>query len=113
MKLVAYNDCGVDSVVKQINIIAVSIKEVSGINGIMIFPNPTNDNVNIQFNTEENTNVEIKLLNSLGQCLWTDSQILNDGSYHNKISLKGFAKGFYLINISTGKGSITKRLIYY
>ncbi|MCF8297399.1 MAG: PKD domain-containing protein [Saprospiraceae bacterium] len=113
VKLVAYNGCGVDSITKQINIVAASIKEISGINDISIFPNPTNGNVNIQFTTDDNSNVEIKLLNTLGQCLWSETPNLINGNYQNQISLKGYAKGVYLISISTEKGLSTRKLIYY
>lgn len=113
VKLIAYNACGVDSISKQVNVGSVSIKELSGIEEISIFPNPTNDNVNIQFKTDDFSNVEIKLLNTLGQCLWSETPKLLDGNYKTQLSLKGYSKGVYLLTISTGNGSTTRKLIYY
>ncbi|MFC2111047.1 C25 family cysteine peptidase [Bacteroidota bacterium] len=113
VKLISYNNCGADSIIKAVNVGSVSIKELSGIEDIMIYPNPTKDNVNIQFNTNAISKVEIKLLNTLGQCLWLNSPELSNGSYNKQLSLKGFSKGVYLITISTEDGSITRKLIYY
>ena len=73
------------------------------LSGISILPNPTNGILNITTAKKAN----YRLLNIRGQVL--KKGILISGK--SKIDVLSFAKGIYLLNIKTNKGSFTKKMV--
>ena len=71
---------------------------------VTIYPNPTNDIINLSYPDYLQIN-KIELYNNLGQ-------LINRGnSSVNKISLEGSAQGVYFVKIYSSEGIINKRLI--
>ena len=73
-------------------------------NYFKMFPNPTNGN-NIYFSVTEAATIHI--YNVLGKMVAT-SEVTKS---KNSINISDFAKGIYLLKISSGKQFITKKLI--
>jgi hypothetical protein len=69
-----------------------------------MFPNPTNGN-NIYFSVTEDATIHV--YNILGK-LMQSSEVTKS---KNSINISDFAKGIYLLKISSGKQFITKKLI--
>jgi hypothetical protein len=69
-----------------------------------MFPNPTNGN-NIYFSVTEDATIHV--YNVLGK-LMQSSEVTKS---KNSINISDFAKGIYLLKISSGKQFITKKLI--
>ncbi len=68
-----------------------------------IFPNPAKDFINIYFGTEQNTNINIEIFNSLGQIVYSFNKTnLINGSHDIKIDTKLFEKGVYICKLQTG-----------
>jgi len=78
-----------------------------------VYPNPAHNNVNIEFNSTENQNLEISLIDMLGQILWKDELSNFEVKYSQQINLNKFAKGVYYIKISSKSGATVRKLIYY
>jgi len=72
---------------------------------INIYPNPTTDQLYIELDRLEGT--ELELFDIYGQQLAKEA--LN-GSRH-QLNLKGYSKGLYLINIHTTEGVVSKRIM--
>ncbi len=71
-----------------------------------IYPNPSNGeviNIETDFDFEE-----IKLINTNGQIIQT---IKNTNSSDHFYQLKGLPKGFYFLKLTTGKTSVTRKVI--
>lgn len=66
---------------------------------VSVFPNPTQNNVNLTFNENVN-NVEVSLFNSVGKLLYNKKLI---GNYNLEVSLP-IEKGVYFIKIETDLG---------
>lgn len=82
-----------------------STKQLNLNSTIKIFPNPTSDNLNIEFeNTEQR---ELMIFNQVGQ------QVLNKISNETTVilNLEQLPKGFYVLTIRTQKGTFTKKII--
>jgi subtilase family serine protease len=75
-------------------------------NDYLIYPNPSNGKVNIQF-FDEGTTYSIQLINSAGQIL---IQRKND-SLHETIDLSNVSRGIYYVKVSDGKYSRTDKVI--
>ena len=73
------------------------------LSGISILPNPTSGILNITAVEK----ADYRLLNIKGQVL--KKGILATGE--SKINISSFAKGIYLLNIKTNKGSFTKKVV--
>jgi hypothetical protein len=70
---------------------------------IRMFPNPTHDILEIDFLKSNQDKVSLQLTNSLGHILYTNEIHLNGKSYVEKINMKGFTNGIYMLNIQQSK----------
>ncbi len=82
-----------------------STKQLKLNSNIKIFPNPTNDVLNINFENKEQR--ELIIFDQLGKV------VLNEVSNETNIilNLKPLAKGFYILAIQTKEGRFTKKII--
>lgn len=78
-------------------------------NSVSVFPNPAQDLCTIQTAIEIGQPLQIQLFDSQGKRL----QIQNwtPGSTSYSLNLRGYAAGVYFVQIHTGQGSVTKKLI--
>jgi hypothetical protein len=81
-------------------------------NSLKIFPNPTFDVINVQFNQKEKSNVNISLYNLEGQIiqLFTNTE-MTEGEKQFTFSLdNSLAKGNYLLKIESRNQNIVKQI---
>ncbi|MEY2630155.1 MAG: hypothetical protein RLZZ469_1052 [Bacteroidota bacterium] len=77
----------------------------SDLNSVAVYPNPTNDIINIQ---SEVTLEEIEIITINGQVLQQIKQpILNDNTY----TISNLPKGFYFIKLANANQSVTKKVL--
>lgn len=79
--------------------------DISDEHQVLIFPNPANDNFTIKSNE---TIKEIAIFNLLGQKV---KSIKMENSKSIAVDISSFDKGVYMVNISTGKKTITRKII--
>lgn len=97
--------------------VTVEIKDCTGIDefgtsiGIDIFPNPNNGIFNLEFNTAENKNLNIKVVSITGVLVYHKENILVNGSATEQINLNEFAEGIYSVFVSSEEHTINKKLI--
>ena len=96
------------SIEQQFTISVVDVQETLSnedfkLSGISILPNPTSGALNITIVEK----ADYRLFNIKGQVL--KKGILISGK--SKINISSFAKGIYLLNINTDKGSFTKKVV--
>ena len=88
------------------------IAENEGINGLQIYPNPTEDKLNIKFVLRDKVpDLSISILNILGEKVYSESLKNFEGKYNRSIDLTDYQKGIYLLQITSEKGSITKKIV--
>ncbi len=76
-----------------------------------IYPNPAVDNVAIAFQTTEETNITISIVNTVGQVVYTNTiSNVQPGRTVEDVNTSDFANGLYLVNITSDSGNITKKL---
>ena len=91
----------------KVNIVASSGLEENNLDGLSIFPNPTNDFITIDLTSGNAIVNEIKLVDLTGKTLLT-STIINNSS---KLDLQMLSSGVYHVIVNTNLGSVTRKII--
>lgn len=101
---------GVSGIYKWDPSILTSIPQVNPTlsDEIKVYPNPTQDIVNIEFTVVPNTKVEVNLYNVLGENVL--SKVINSNTNIAQLNLSGNKSGIYLLTIDNGSKRITKRI---
>ncbi len=89
----------------------VSIIDVNDPFGINIFPNPSDGDFTIEFNTQRNSNFVIKMSNAIGQVVYTET-VPGTGARITKIvRIKDLETGMYNLQITAGTDEMVKKVI--
>lgn len=75
---------------------------------VKIYPNPSTDRINVQFEDRLNGSVNYTIINLLGSERLKGNVISNQGSIYIEHDL---IQGIYFIELETNRGSITKRFM--
>ena len=90
-----------------------AITDVSINKKLIIFPNPTNDIITIKFESKTLQNIDIKIVNSLGQNIFENTISYYIGTLTEKVNLSSFPEGLYFVKITIDNGkSITERIAH-
>ncbi len=81
------------------------------INNLDIYPNPSRDVFNITFTSEDVQNLEVSVINVVGEVVYTENLQQFVGEYTKSINLEENAKGVYFLEITTNNGVVNKKLI--
>jgi len=76
-----------------------------------IYPNPANDQINIELNIIGNETAEISIVNTLGKTLISKNYNTLVGLNNIKLDLENFAEGIYFVKIVIGNKSYMKPII--
>ena len=85
--------------------------ENTAINNLKIYPNPSRDIFNITFTSNEKQDLEIRIINVIGENIFIESKQQFVGEYTKQIDLKEYPKAIYFLEIETNNGVINKKLI--
>ena len=88
-----------------------TIVEDLNIKQLIIYPNPSIDIFNIEFTSLSRQNLEIRIINSIGEIIYLENLENYTGEYSKAINLKEYSKAFYFLEITTNGGIINKKLI--
>lgn len=93
------------------SLVALELNELPFQNAnIQLFPNPTQDNINIVFENEQVVNGNITITNTMGQTIKTiKAPIFPNATL--EISVRDLADGVYIVNIGNGKEVISKQFV--
>lgn len=76
---------------------------------VKLYPNPTSNNVNIEFETKSAIDTKIEIINTMGQIVYSD--VVSANGFNNlEVSTSSFESGIYQVKITTDNERITKRL---
>ena len=78
---------------------------------LSIYPNPTDQIVNINFSTIVKQNIKIRLISTIGEIVFIENLQNYSGKYSKKINLDGYSKGTYFLEIETYKGITNYKII--
>ena len=90
---------------------AIRVEGGRTINNLDVYPNPSRDIFNVTFTSEDVQNLEVRIINVIGEVVYTEN--LNEfvGEYTKQVDLATYTKGVYFLEITTGNGVVNKKLI--
>jgi len=87
------------------------INEVESISNAGLYPNPTNDNATMFFDLVENENINLEVVNTMGQQVFVESfGNMLSGNHRVEIPANQMAPGFYFVNLRTNSGVVSTKM---
>ena len=90
---------------------SIRVEVGTSINNLEVFPNPSRDVFNIEFTSESKQSIEVKIINVIGEVVYTENLEQFVGEYTKQVDLATYTKGIYFLEITTDNGVINKKLI--
>ena len=81
------------------------------IDRLVVYPNPSRDMFNVEFTSLITQTLQVRIINSLGDIVFTDNLENYIGQYKKQINLKEYSKAIYFLEIQTNDGIINNKLI--
>jgi hypothetical protein len=90
---------------------SIRVEGGTAINNLDVYPNPSRDIFNVTFTSEDVQNLDVRIINVIGEVVYTEK--LNEfvGEYTKQVDLSTYTKGVYFLEITTDNGVINKKLI--
>ena len=76
-----------------------------------VYPNPSRDIFNVSFTSEEAQDLDVRVINVVGEAVYTENLEEFIGEYTKQIDLANYTKGVYFLEITTNNGVVNKKLI--
>ena len=106
------NEEGCESTSEQVGVIYSSIEENLLVQDISLHPNPFDVFVNTQITFHGQVNVQLTLLNGLGQKIWSN-HYNNVAVIKENLDFSGFQSGIYTLRVDVGENHLLRKLIKY
>ena len=91
---------------------SIRIEEGSStISELSVYPNPSRDVFNITFTSESIQSIELRIINLVGEIIFTETLENFEGEYTKSFNLSEYSKGVYLLELDTDLGIVNKKLI--
>jgi hypothetical protein len=76
-----------------------------------VYPNPSRDVFNVTFTSDDVQDLEVRVINIVGEVVYTEDLQQFVGEYTKSIDLATYTKGVYFLEITTDNGVVNKKLI--
>ena len=90
----------------------VRIEGGNSITHLDVYPNPSKDVFNVTFTSEDVQDLEVRVINIVGDVVYTESLQQFVGEYTKSIDLATYTKGVYFLEITTNNAVVNKKLIH-
>lgn len=92
------------------NDLRLNVQENNLIAGVNVFPNPSNSVVNVEFEVQNQENVTVSILNTVGQTVSSNNLGSVSGVQTTQMDVSSLESGMYIVRIKTANGETTKRI---
>lgn len=86
-------------------------KEIQGFENLKIYPNPTNNKVNITMVLDHNEVIQIQIVDKTGKSVKQSRIEGSEGIVNKRIDLELLAAGVYTVILSNGVSTYSQKLI--
>jgi hypothetical protein len=95
----------------QPGVAPIRLEGGSSINNLEVYPNPSKDLFNVSFVSEDIQNLEVRVLNLIGEVVYTEGLEQFVGEYTKSINMSSYTKGVYFLEITTNNGVVNKKIV--
>ena len=115
IRLIAINDCGRDTIVRNIDLRPNGINEPLQVVDFQCFPNPFGDNITVQYYLTEKSNISIELFDVAGKLVQIlgKNAVYTEGGYRTTFQVSDMAKGVYLLKLKTDKQAVYRKVVKF
>ncbi|MBT3301019.1 MAG: T9SS type A sorting domain-containing protein [Bacteroidetes bacterium] len=101
VKLFAINSCFTDSIVIDLSVYSIGIKEQKTNAAIQVYPNPSNGKFSLSYHTKsaEIRDISIQIVDLKGQQIYTENCEVNNSNFFKEFNFAKLSSGIYLIRI--------------
>ena len=90
---------------------SVRIDGGTAIANLDVYPNPSRGVFNVAFTSEDVQDLEVRVINVVGEVVYTENLQQFVGEYTKSLDLESYTKGVYFLEITTNNGVVNKKLI--
>jgi hypothetical protein len=90
---------------------SIRLEGSTAINNLSVYPNPSRDIFNVSFTSEDAQDLEVRVINVVGEVVYTENLEQFVGEYTKQVDLATYTKGIYFLEITTNNGVVNKKLI--
>ncbi len=105
-----YGDCDTTSQQIFVNIQGIGLEEQAA-QSILMYPNPTTGLIHISGTAEQGEEVQMRVMNYVGQELFNTTITTTNGTFEKDFDLSGFSSGTYLVEIRTSTGMVQRPFV--
>ena len=84
---------------------SIRVEGGTAINNLDVYPNPSRDIFNVTFESEVKQNIELRVVNLLGEILFKENLEEFEGKYSTSFSLIEYSKGIYMLELDSKMGN--------
>ena len=88
-----------------------SARLAAPVTALEVYPNPSRDIFNVSFTSEEAQTINVKVVNVIGEVVYTENLEEFAGQYTNIVDMNNQPKGVYFLEITTNTGGINKKIV--
>lgn len=104
--------CGqTDAATQSVSVIVVGIAGINSTFYFAVYPNPNDGEFVLSYNLTDESKVQVKFVNLLGEIVYEASETNFAGEHTRKISLTQLPKGVYALYLSTDHAVAIKRVV--
>ena len=107
----AYRSTGWTSPIFWTQPASIRVDGGTAINNLDVYPNPSRDIFNVTFTSEDAQDLDVRIINVVGEVVYTENLEQFVGEYTKSIDLATYTKGVYFLEITTNNGVVNKKLI--
>jgi photosystem II stability/assembly factor-like uncharacterized protein len=96
-----------------ININTVGVDEMDNRNQLSVYPNPSNGNFTVAFNSADRTTYTLEVKNTLGQVIYEEEIKDFKGAYTKLLTVGKGVSGIYTLSLSTIQDKMVHKIIVY
>ena len=100
----------IDTTATQVTIGNVGLNETTSFNNLLVYPNPNNGSFSLSFTASQSELAEFSLVNLLGQKIWSENKLINQGENEIKI-ITTLSPGIYYLRMTGESGEIINKIL--
>ncbi len=103
--LTATNSCGTDTETEDVVVFGFNLNELSGLENLHIFPNPTDALLNISFQADSPKEMVLKIVDGQGKTIFVENLGTVAQEFSRMLDVTHLAPGVYMLSLESADGS--------